>query len=200
MIRTPTLHNETEALEWLKKNEDALKQAARKFGYPVFVRTDHLSYKHGFLDYCYVESEESLIRKIYNVIEVGLCMMPPLPTKAIIIRKYIVPDYKFRAFNGLPIAPERRYFVRDGKVVKHMPYWPEDAIKFWTVPEPEGWREMLKEMNMETEEEIKLLTEYAEAIGSALGGYWSVDFMRGRDGKWYFIDMARGEVSWGGDT
>ena len=32
-------------------------------------------------------------------------------------------------------------------------------------------------------------------IDSISEDYWSVDFALGRDGKWYLIDMAAGEVS-----
>lgn len=195
------------ATDWVYAHEEELKQAARELGYPVFVRTDQISHKHDFIDSCYVTREEDLIPHIVSISLYGaLALMPAQPTNAIIIRKYIEPDFKFRAFNGLPIAPERRYFVRDGQVVKHMPYWPEDAIRFYGhTKEPDGWREVLKEMNEETDEEIHLLTKYAEAIANEVAKdtagieqYWSIDFMKGRDGKWYFIDMAHGNVSWGG--
>ena len=56
--------------------------------------------------------------------------------------------------------------------------------------------ELLREMNNETKEEVELLTEYAEEVGRYVKENWSVDFMKSKDGKWYFIDMAREEVSW----
>lgn len=34
-------------------------------------------------------------------------------------------------------------------------------------------------------------------FGRVMGeGYWSVDFAKGQDGTWYFIDMAEGDQSW----
>ena len=43
---------------------------------------------------------------------------------------------------------------------------------------------------------MKLLTAYAELVGSLMEGYWSVDFAQGADGQWYLIDMAEGDLSW----
>ena len=63
------------------------------------------------------------------------------------------------------------------------------------IPESE-WLPLLRELNTQTDDEIQLLTDYAERIGKVLGGYWSIDFAKGRNGTWYFIDAARGEVSY----
>jgi hypothetical protein len=41
-----------------------------------------------------------------------------------------------------------------------------------------------------------ILEQYGNmVIDSISEDYWSVDFALGRDGKWYLIDMAAGEVS-----
>ena len=61
---------------------------------------------------------------------------------------------------------------------------------------PNNWRSLLADLNHESKEEIKLLTDYAEQLGKYLSGYWSLDFAKGQDGNWYFIDAALGEQSW----
>ena len=179
----------------LMSYKSTLVYVARKVGFPCFMRTDHFSGKHNYLSTCYVERERDIIPHLRNLVEES--EIHGLPIKAIVFREFIELDWRFKAFNGLPIAPERRYFIRDGEVVCHHPYWPEDAIKFWrSTPEPDGWREMLREMNRETLSEIRLLKRYARKVASVLDGYWSVDFAKARDGTWYLIDMAEGEYSW----
>lgn len=174
---------------------EAVKEAARGFGYPVFIRTDHASGKHNWENACYVASEEDLPRCLGGLIEAN--ELADLTPEAIVVRRYIPLESAFVAFWGnMPVAKERRYFVRDGKVVCHHPYWPEDAVRFPPGREPEGWREKLAALNEETPEEIELLSGCAARLGAALPGYWSLDFAKGRDGVWYFIDAARGELSW----
>jgi len=51
-------------------------------------------------------------------------------------------------------------------------------------------------MNNETEDEIKILTEYSKKASEVIEGYWSVDFCRAKKGDWYLIDMAEAEKSW----
>jgi len=168
---------------------------ARKIGYPLFLRTDHASGKHEWKDTCYVPSEDQLIPHVFRVIEFNeLADILGLPYKALVFREFIELDWKFKAFWGeMPVSRERRYFIKDGKVLCHHPYWVEDAIR---KPSIENWRELLKELNTETTDEIEILTGYAEMVARVLDGYWSVDFAYGKNGKWYLIDMATGEHSW----
>jgi len=186
--------------------------ATRQIGYPLFVRTDHASGKFDWKNACFVESEEKLFGNIYNIVEFNeLADLIGLQPEALVFRRYIPLEAGFKAFHGgMPVAKERRYFVRDGKVECHHPYWVEDAIgKWWCRAKevaavkpnkiellPENWKEILAGLNRETPEEVKLLTSYAEKIGKAMDGYWSVDFAKGKDGIWYFIDMAEGRKSW----
>ncbi|MGB9660682.1 MAG: ATP-grasp domain-containing protein [Moorellaceae bacterium] len=193
--------------------------ATRQLDYPLFVRTDQASGKHDWERTCYVDYSGTLWKNIYRLIEFNeIAGVFGLQPEALVFRKYIPLEAPFKAFYGqMPVARERRYFVRDGGVECHHPYWIEDAISEWwervaelgaagvlkawdqdkLEPLPTNWREVLAELNNETQEEIKLLTAYAEEIGRAIGkGYWSVDFAKGQDGVWYFIDMAEGEKSW----
>ena len=170
------------------------------FQLPVFLRTDSLSDKHSWEKSCfYTGTIYTLASHLLCLMEMSaLCDMIGLPVRAIIIREYIPMNTKFTAFRGnLPIGAERRYFIKDGKVIEHFPYWVPEAISEQRyLPEEENWEELLQELNTETPEEVKLLTGYANLIASVLDGYWSVDFCQGKDGTWYFIDAAEGEKSW----
>jgi len=168
-------------------------------GPPVFMRTDHTSAKHDYINSCFLEKddEKTILNYIYRLIEFSeMAGIVGLPCNAIVVREFLDLEYGFRAFNSLPIARERRYFIRNGKVQCHHPYWPEEAIRFWKNTPPENWREKLRELNHETDEEVKLLSEYALKVAKVMDGYWSVDFAMAKNGKWYLIDMALGEMSW----
>jgi len=175
-----------------------LRRAAAEIGYPLFLRTDHLSGKHLWGRTCYVADGEALIRNALFLADYSMSVdILGLPVNAFVLREYVELDSAFRAFAGMPIARERRYLVNNGEVVAHFPYWPKEAIEFWRgVEPPSDWEKKLEELNCETEEEVELLTGYAEKIGSALSGFWSLDFAKAKNGTWYFIDAARGEISW----
>ncbi|GAB6875560.1 ATP-grasp domain-containing protein [Thermaerobacter litoralis] len=174
-----------------------LEAAAASIGYPVFMRTDAAAAKHSWRQTCFVECREDLVPNLFRLVEENLLAdILGLPFTAVVFREVLPLDARFVAFHGrLPIAPERRYFVRDGRVETHYPYWPEAAIRPCQET-PANWRERLRAINQETPEEVALLTTYAERIGAALPGYWSVDFARTKAGTWYWIDAARGELSW----
>jgi len=104
-----------------------LKDKASEIGYPLFMRTDQASAKHSYIDTCKVESEDRLLRNIYNLIEENI--MCDLNIQTLYFRDFIELDSVFTAFNKMPIAPERRYFVKDGEVLCHHPYW--ESGKQW---------------------------------------------------------------------
>jgi len=173
----------------------ALKTCAKELGYPLFMRTDLCSGKHDYLHTCFIESEKELISHLWRLVEDNACK--DLYFNSIVVREFIELDWRFKAFHGLPIAPERRYFIRDGEVVCRHPYWPEDCIHFSKdSPEVDGWKSMLAEMNTESDEEVEILTSQAMKIASVLPGAWSVDFAKGKDGTWYMIDMALANASY----
>ena len=172
--------------------KQSIRDAATKVGgYPVFMRSDLCSGKHSFEQTCFIQNEEDVIRHIWAIVDENCCC--DCAMESIVIREYIPPAATFKAFRGLPIAMERRYFVRDGEVVCHHPYWIADAIRH---PDKENWEELLERLNYETNYQIEWLTRYAEQIARELGGDWSIDFMLGMDGKWYMIDMATAMQSW----
>ena len=208
-----------EGMDYLSKETHiAVENAATKMGYPCFIKTDLCAGKHAYLNTCYIKNVKTLHRNLERLRDDNFCCDQLF--EYIAVREFIPLAWKFKAFNDLPIAPERRYFIEGGKVVCYHPYWPEDAIEFFnlTPKNPRGetgsytegikYRNflakkrkeecipLLREMNKETPDEIKLLTAYAELVSEVLPGYWSVDFALGQNGNWYLIDMAEGDKSW----
>lgn len=177
----------------LRGVESKLKAVGVEIGYPLFLRTDVLSNKHDWENSCYVKQEQDLLDHIRALAYMNFAVFAPAPS-ALVFREYIPLASQFTAFWGnLPIAPERRYFVRDGVVQCHHPYWPVDTIQNPSVP---NWAELLAGMNRQSAMEVLFLTGYAQCAGKALGGYWSVDFALARGNKWFLIDCAEGEKSY----
>lgn len=178
---------------------EQIKFKARRIGYPLFLRTDLASGKHSWKKSCYVEKEEDLFSHIWQVVEFNfIADVFGLEPEALVFREFIPMASRFTAFWGkLPINPERRYFIRDGVVECHHPYWTEDAIdKSYPSPDVRDWRHLLRLMNEESGSEIGLLTGCALRVAKLLPGYWSVDFCRALDGRWILIDLADGDRSW----
>lgn len=185
-----TFHNEQFPPTLMKHIEPIVSE----FSYPFFVRTDFASGKHGWEKTCYIENEEKLSRNIFEVIVENLIAdLFGLPFKALVFREYIPLEAGFKAFYGnMPVAKERRYFIKDDQIQCHHPYWPKDSIES---PNKDNWEKILEEQNKETEDEIKLLSKYCTMVSEVLEGYWSIDFAYGQDKKWYVIDMALGDNS-----
>lgn len=179
--------------------EDNLESRAKRLGYPLFVRTDQTSAKHDWKDSCFVESEGELLPHVRAVVTASEELMGVISPQAVVLREYIPMDTKFTAFRGdMPVAAERRYFIRGGQVECHHPYWFEDPIaetERYARNLPTNWRGLLAGLNKEDQKEVDLLTSYAIKLAQVLEGYWSVDFARAKCGNWYFIDAARGELS-----
>lgn len=171
-----------------------IKPIISEFSYPLFVRTDFASGKHGWEDTCFVENEEKLSRNIFGVVVENLIAdLFGLPFEALVFREYIPLDAGFKAFYGnMPVAKERRYFIKDNQIQCHHPYWPKDSIR---TPDKEDWERIIEEQNKEAENEIKLLSNYCLMVSNVLEGYWSIDFAYGQDKDWYLIDMALGDDS-----
>ena len=174
------------------------EQIARLIGYPLFLRTDLASGKHGWKETCYVQDESLLPGHIFRVLEENEMagIVVSLDYRALVFREMLSLFAPFTAFRGdLPIARERRYFIREGKVQCHHPYWIEGAVAGGR-PEADGWAETLAMLNIEYENEIEILSRYSEKVAEVLGGYWSIDYAFAADGTWFLIDVAEGEKSW----
>lgn len=179
---------------------DRLVAAATRIGYPLFLRTDLVSGKHDWAETCFVERERVLLQHVVSVIDYNgmLDMMGP-PFVGLALREYIPLDSTFAAFNGMPVARERRYFAEEGKALCRHGYWIEDAIGTYGAPHrpmlPPDWRQRLAALNEEGEE-VEQLTAWASAVSEHLEGAWSVDFAQAADGRWLLIDMALAAESW----
>lgn len=172
-----------------------IEQAYQILGAPLFLRTDNSSQKHEWKNTCYVKDGDDLESHIHALADSnGAC---DLVDNAIILREYIEMYSLFTAFWGdFPVSREMRNFIRDGKVqCKHW-YWFDEVIKKQGRPKDPDWEKKLKILNTMSDESEKQIDKYLELICKEFPeGYWSVDFCQGKDGKWYLIDMARGEVS-----
>lgn len=161
---------------YLKK----IEKQAEKLGYPVFIRTDMASDKHGWQKAAFVRKKADLLDHVFATIEHNeMAGMLGLNYQAIVIREFLELDWRFRAFHGnMPVAKERRYFVKDGQVLCRHPYWIPEAIAkahkgegtrskilgYWPHKLPNKWQEMLEELNEEAPGEVRLLTSYAEGF------------------------------------
>lgn len=179
-----------------KKVTRAIEECARSIGYPIFLRSDLVSAKHDYKDTCFVPSIRAIPDHLVAIAEchhtAEIC---GLPLKGLAVREFIPLASTFTSHWGeMPIAPERRYFIRDGEVECRHPYWPEEAI-IPNATTPDDWLEKLREMNTTRKGEEKLLTKHALRIAKILSGYWSLDFALSKDRGWFFIDAAEGEKS-----
>ena len=181
-------------------NTDEIIAAGERVGYPVFLRTDLASGKHGWDDTCFVPRPDLLLRHAFAVIEFNQVVnIIGLDCVALAFREYVELESSFKAFCGMPVARERRYFAEAGKVLCHHPYWIEDAIGNYGAPHqpmlPPDWRQRLASLNREGPE-ITLLSQWAARVSSELDGAWSIDFAHAKNGRWLLIDMALAAESW----
>lgn len=177
---------------------DRLVEIGHEFGWPIFLRTDYLSGKHGWKDTCCVSRPKDIGGHIEQLVDHSLMAdMETFPTDLWVVRKMIPTSPAFTAFPGeMPIVKERRYFVQDSKVICHHPYWPENAFNDRRV-NCDDWRERLSEINKETHAEIRTLSQLSSKVGAAIGGAWSIDWLWSEDeSRWYLIDMAEAESSY----
>lgn len=191
---------------------DELDKIAEEIGYPVFIRTDQSSAKHSWKTSAIARFKKQLAERVLNTMEDNeLKSIMGLPYKAIVLREFLELDWRFKAFMGeMPVAKERRYFIKDGEVRCHHPYWFQTAIAKAheiegkkggflgsTIPHrlPNHWQEMLDEINTTSREERKTLQYYSSLVGARFKDYWSVDFACSRNDEWYLIDMADGYIS-----
>ena len=175
---------------------DRLGAACDRMGYPAFLRAGDTSAKHRWKNTCYLSSRDELQRHVTELVEFGECSsLSGLFYNVWAVREFIPMHSTFTAFGGdLPINRERRYFVGDGKIICHHPYWPASAIYLHS--KDEDWILKLELLNEESPSEIETLSAMALKAASAFDGKWSLDFSQATDGKWWAIDMAPMERSY----
>ncbi len=181
---------------------EMVRQAVLRLGcgYPVFVRTDLSSAKHEWDKACFVTAEQNIKRNLFEIMCFNhMADMMGLAFTGFVVREYIEMASKYKAFAGMPVNPERRYFIDRGNILCHHHYWIDEAISgccYHKSALPDNWRELSAEMNHQSDDEISLLSGYTEKVAARLGGFWSVDYCKAKDGTWYLIDMATGGDSW----
>ena len=178
-----------------------LQLAARKFETSYcFLRHDLFSAKHSYSRTCKVERSEDMAAHVGAILEdwaitdfLGL----QGGTDVWAVRAFIPPTpiaFTAHMFGDLPIGPERRYIVEDGKVTDAFPYWPLRAFEQESVDQ-KTLEMALATVSASDAVERRILGNLAWAAGTALGGAWSIDFMHTQWG-WLLIDCARKEDSW----
>jgi hypothetical protein len=187
-VVVPSVWEELLSPEFIAK----LDAEAQKLGYPVFMRTDLSSGKHDWKNTCFVSDPTVLGSNLVFLDEYN--RIGKFGYTSIVLREFLQLETRFVSFPGdMPINKERRYFIRDGRVVCHHPYWPQEAFYENTLFIHGTNLDLL---NHEDNHEVTLLTGYAEKVAAVLSGYWSVDFAKTKSGEWYLIDMAVGEHSY----
>ena len=198
-----------------------VRDAGNALGWPVFLRSGYGSAKHDWQNTCFLARPSDVEAHLNAIIEWSEVVdILGLPSDVWAVREMLDVPFAFRAFRGsMPISRERRYFVVDGHVVGHHPYWPPEAFLkeqddiFYdgeSEPQtfvqesidgiPDNWRGLLDQMNTETPGEVAELTALCELVGRAISGAWSVDWLwaGSRDEpapRWYLTDMAWAERS-----
>jgi len=169
--------------------------AGEAMGWPIFLRTGHISGKHDWCQTCYVPRLSEVAQHIFRLVEYSnMVDLMGLPTDVWAVRELLETNHQFHAFRGMPIGREFRAFVRDDRVQCIHPYWPKDSIRN---PGTEDWEDKLDRMStrdaLDTEIISGLSTRAALAIGS---GDWSVDCLQLASGDWIVIDMEDADRSY----
>jgi hypothetical protein len=166
-------------------------------GPPAFLRTGHLSGKHRWRETCHVvkDDRDTVLAHVRALVEESvLAGILGLPTDTWAVRRLLELDSAFTAFEGLPVAFERRVFIAEGRVVCDHPYWPAEAVARGA-PSSRTWRAQLQAMDAAWPTFAPSVLEHAAMVAQAFEDAWSLDFARAKDGTWYAIDMARAELS-----
>jgi hypothetical protein len=179
-------------------------------GYPIFLRTGHGSGKHGWSRTCYVNDPRHIAQHIGAIIEWSeMVDIMGLPYRIWAVRKFLHLDYRFKAFEGMPIANEWRAFISGGSIVCVHPYWPIETLEghvagafrvdresLGMVETDTSWREAHSDMfNREPPEgAVSLARSVAAAFNG--DGSWSVDVCRTVEGEWLVTDMAEAHKSY----
>jgi hypothetical protein len=176
----------------------AIERICECIGYPVFMRSDFTSHKHNWEKSCYVARKEDIIPHLQDIIEFSgsADIFGGISFTAVVIRRYIEMATLFTAFYGnMPVNPEFRFFIHEGKVICHHWYWVEDAIQN---PSVKNWKGRIHKCwkKIDRDDDLSRLDGYARMVAEVLHGSWSIDFCLGADGIWYLIDMAESHKSW----
>lgn len=173
----------------------SIRAFGEQVGYPLFIKNSLFSGKHEWAHTCYIAADatdEQIAHQITWLTHLW-AMVGGEVALHLIVREFIQTAPVFHAFGGMPVTAEYRLFATDGKLNGWQPYWPEAAIQ---EPSVDDWADRLKTIAIPSQDEMQQMRAWAESITANLGGFWSVDFLRDRNGKLYLIDMAEGHKSY----
>lgn len=189
----PEHSSSSEFLKQLYADIDAC--ATSLGGYPVFLRTGHTSGKHQWKGTCFLQGKGNIESHVYRLWEHSECAsIIGLPTCVWVVREMLKTQSPFTAFGGFPVTKERRYFIKDGEICGHHPYWVPEAVKDNT--RFVCWEEALDKLNFQSASEMIELRALTQRVAMGFdGGAWSVDWLWTEDRGWVCIDMAEAHKS-----
>lgn len=165
-------------------------------GFPVFLKNGLFSGKHYWKETCFISSEMTAIDVVSHICEItfmGMCCGVDI-SAVLVVRKMIETAPVFYAFHGsMPVTEEYRVFATNGEVNGIQAYWPQKSIQH---PDCEDWEQKLKGISEPRKEDVVKMFGWASKITQSLGGYYSVDFLRDKNGDLWLIDMAIGQKSY----
>jgi len=165
-----------------------IKSFGKEVGYPLFLKNYVFSGKHSWDRTCFIESDKNIFKHIRDIIfesEMVMCECG----LGFVARQFIDTSYSpFKAFEGMPVVKERRYFIKDKKVYGRQEYWVEGAFENENLTKKQ-WQE-LRTLNLQDKKEIEYLKFETEKIIKVLDGNWSVDWLMDSKGHWWCIDLA----------
>lgn len=171
----------------------AIETAAEALGYPIFLRTDHTSHKHGWEKTCFVRTAQDVAKHIFRLAEFSeMASLMGIPWDTWAVREFlpIMPVGYF--YDGMPVNREFRFFVDDGKIRCVHPYWPDHALEDGGLNlSPEAYQDLC---TPRTDEDAATIERLAQQAGRAVGGSWSIDLLETRRG-WFVTDMAEAHKS-----
>lgn len=169
--------------------------AASEIGYPVFLRTDHTSGKHGWEGTCHLPDAEAIPSRVMGIVEYSeMASFIGLPWTRWAVRELLPtkPVGHCERYGDMPICREFRFFVSDGDVICRHPYWPLHALEQGGAIYP-GTFDYDAFCSLTVKEDAEL-SDIASKAGQVLGDAWSVDLLETERG-WFLTDMAEASKS-----
>jgi hypothetical protein len=170
---------------------EEIAAAAEPIGYPFFLRTDHTSGKHNWEKTCFVPSKEKIAEHVSEIVlfsEMADFMGLPWTTWAVREMLPTIPLGTCPRYGNMPICREFRFFVKEGEIQCHHPYWPLAALQDGRAPADLDYAELCRMPDPEA------LMDLARRAGRAVPGHWSIDILETKRG-WMVTDMAEARRS-----
>jgi hypothetical protein len=168
---------------------------AAELGFPLFLRTDHTSGKHGWRDTCFVPGPDALPKHMFGIAEYSeLASIMGMPWDTWVARE-MLPTIPFGVcphYGDMPICREFRFFVDGDEIICQHPYWPANALERGGVRL--NAHDFHKLSTVRDTGEMQVVSDLARRAGAACGGAWSVDILETKRG-WFVTDMAEAHKS-----